>query len=75
MDNNTLEYSDYSENLTEFGNSEIDELDCPVYHENSDDWIDFFNFWIGGVLQTGIAIPGFLGKSIDIRIHSFLKHY
>ena len=37
-------------------------LDCPVYTETSDEWIDFFNFWVGGVFQSFVAIPGFIGK-------------
>lgn len=37
-------------------------LDCPLYTEKSDEWIDFFNFWVGGVTQTCIAVPGLLGN-------------
>ena len=40
-----------------------DMLDCPVYAGNSDQWIEFFSFWVGGVLQSCIAIPGFVGKT------------
>ena len=38
------------------------ELDCPIYTETSDEWINFFNFWVGGVFQSFVAIPGFIGK-------------
>lgn len=37
-------------------------LDCPIYTESGEYMINFFNFWIGGVFQSCIAIPGFLGK-------------
>ena len=37
-------------------------LDCPIYTDTSDEWIDFFNFWVGGVFQSFVAIPGFIGK-------------
>lgn len=39
-------------------------LDCPVYNEDGNVWINMFEFWIGGVLQTCIAIPGFVGNCI-----------
>ena len=48
-------------------NSSAADLDCPLYTETSDDWIDFFNFWIGGVIQSCIAIPGFIGKIPEIE--------
>ena len=43
-------------------------LDCPIYTENSDEWIDFFNFWVGGVFQSFVAIPGFIGKFFNTRV-------
>ncbi len=38
-------------------------LDCPVYDEGSDALIDSCNFWVEGVTQTSVAIPGLIGKS------------
>ena len=35
---------------------------CPVYNKNENALIDQFNVWIEGVMQTCVAIPGFLGK-------------
>ena len=40
----------------------IDYLDCPVYTENSDFYIEVVGFWVEGVLQTLLAIPGILGE-------------
>jgi len=38
-------------------------LDCPIYANNSEALIDSFKFWVEGVAQTCIAVPGFIGKS------------
>ncbi len=38
-------------------------LDCPVYTENDDVTIATVNFWVEGVIQTAVAIPGLLGES------------
>ena len=40
-------------------------LDCPVYGDTSEEWIDFYNFWVSGVLSTCIAIPGFIGELLQ----------
>jgi len=47
-------------NFTEISSNETLDLDCPVYTETSDEWIDFWNFWVGGVFQSFVAIPGFI---------------
>ena len=39
-------------------------LDCPIYTEDSKYWMEFINFWVGGVLQTLSIIFGFLGKKL-----------
>ena len=36
--------------------------DCPIYANDSEALIDSYRFWIEGVTQTSIAIPGFIGK-------------
>ena len=38
--------------------------DCPVYTNDSEALIDSYKFWIEGVTQTSIAIPGFIGKFV-----------
>ena len=40
----------------------LEDLDCPIYTNNSGDWIEYTNFWVSGVTSTCIAIPGFIGK-------------
>ncbi len=40
----------------------LEDLDCPVYTNNSEGWIDYANFWVSGVTSTCIAIPGFIGE-------------
>ena len=40
----------------------LEDLDCPVYTNNSEGWIDCANFWVSGVTSTCIAIPGFIGE-------------
>ena len=37
-------------------------LECPVYTEASKYWMEFINFWVGGVVQTLSIIFGFVGK-------------
>ena len=37
-------------------------LDCPVYTENSDYYIGQVGFWVEGVIQTAVGIPGIMGK-------------
>lgn len=37
-------------------------LDCPVYSNHSHRYIYLVDFWVEGVIQTTLAIPGFLGK-------------
>ena len=37
-------------------------LDCPIYTNTSDMLIDSFNFWVEGVTQTSVAIPGLIGE-------------
>ena len=39
-------------------------LDCPIYTEDSKYWMEFINFWVGGVVQTLSIIFGFLGKKL-----------
>ena len=43
----------------------IDDLDCPEYGEYSDYYIGQVNFWVEGVLQTALAIPGLIGKLLN----------
>lgn len=56
-----------NESESEAGNN----LTCPVYNEDGNVWINMFEFWIGGVLQTCIAIPGFVGKAsfLIVKVH------
>ena len=37
-------------------------LDCPIYTEDSEYWMEFINFWVGGVVQTLFILFGFVGK-------------
>ena len=39
-------------------------LDCPIYTEDSKYWMEFINFWVGGVVQTLSIIFGFVGKFV-----------
>ena len=41
-------------------------LDCPEYGNNSDYYIDEVHWWVEGVFQTTVAIPGLAGKSVDL---------
>ena len=52
----------------EIPSNETLDLDCPVYTETSDEWIDFWNFWVGGVFQSFVAIPGFIGKIFNTSV-------
>ena len=45
-----------------FNHSSNSTLDCLIYTKDDDDWIDFFNFWVGGVIQTLAILFGFFGK-------------
>ncbi len=36
--------------------------DCPVYGPYSDYYIDTVHFWVEGVLQTMLAVPGLIGE-------------
>ena len=52
-------------------------LDCPIYTDTSDEWIDFFNFWVGGVFQSFVAIPGFIGKffnTTNMDLKNFVRY-
>ena len=42
--------------------NESRDLDCPAYGNHSDYYIGQVNFWVEGVLQTALAIPGLIGK-------------
>ena len=48
-----MEHPNMTENST---------LDCPIYTENSEYWMEFINFWVGGVVQTLFILFGFVGK-------------
>jgi len=37
-------------------------LDCPVYTNSSAFLIEQVQFWVEGVIQTCVAIPGLMGK-------------
>ena len=41
-----------------------DDLDCPVYSEADTRLVEFFSFWVEGVLQTAFAILGILGNTV-----------
>eukprot|EP00093_Oithona_nana_P006238 06238.XXX_21480_19025_1 [CDS] Oithona nana genome sequencing. len=43
-------------------------LDCPIYTEDSKYWMEFINFWVGGVVQTLSIIFGFVGNLVFIFI-------
>lgn len=43
-------------------------LDCPVYGPYSDYYIQQVNFWVEGVIQTIVAIPGLIGKLHHYKI-------
>ena len=37
-------------------------LDCPVYGNNSDYYISQVHWWVEGVFQTTVAVPGLAGE-------------
>ena len=39
-------------------------LDCPIYTKDSEYWMEFINFWVGGVVQTLFILFGFVGKFV-----------
>ena len=49
-----------------FNHSSNSTLDCPIYTKEDDEWIDFFNFWVGGVIQTLAILFGFFGKLFTV---------
>ena len=51
-------------NVSNSTNGVADDLDCPVYDESDEKLLDFFSFWVAGVLQTLFAILGILGNTI-----------
>ena len=48
-------------------------LDCPIYTKDSEFWMEFINFWVGGVMQTLFIIFGFLGKFVTE--HTLFENY
>ena len=40
----------------------LSQLDCPVFSDQDLHLIEQFGVWIEGVVQTCVAIPGFMGK-------------
>ena len=48
-------------------------LDCPIYTKDSEFWMEFINFWVGGVVQTLFIIFGFLGKFVTE--HTLFENY
>lgn len=47
-----------------------DGLDCPIYGQNDEDFLEAFSFWVEGVLQTGFAILGIVGNIVASLIIS-----
>ena len=47
-------------------NSGVDFSDCPVFGDDSDYYIAEVSFWVEGVIQTAVAIPGLIGKQVSI---------
>ena len=43
-------------------NASLVELDCPVYGNNSDYYISEVHWWVEGVFQTTVAVPGLAGE-------------
>jgi len=39
-------------------------LDCPNYGDYGEQLVEASNFWVQGVLQTMIAVPGLLGEKV-----------
>ena len=48
-------------------------MDCPIYTKDSEFWMEFINFWVGGVVQTLFIIFGFLGKFVTE--HTLFENY
>ena len=46
-------------------------LDCPTYGNKSDHYINEVHWWVEGVFQTTVAIPGLAGKSMDVPRTAF----
>ncbi|TRY67647.1 hypothetical protein TCAL_15804, partial [Tigriopus californicus] len=47
------------------------DLDCPEYGPYSDYYIQQVRFWVEGVIQTIVAIPGLIGNGISDKLTSF----
>ena len=46
-------------------------LDCPIYTKDSEYWMEFINFWVGGVVQTLFILFGFVGKFVkEVKEHN-----
>ena len=49
-------------------------LDCPIYTKDSEYWMEFINFWVGGVVQTLFILFGFVGKFVkEVKEHNAKK--
>ena len=46
------------------GNQNSVILDCPNFSQSDNDLLDFFSFWVEGVLTTIVAILGIFGNTI-----------
>ena len=46
------------------GNQNSVILDCPKFSQSDNDLLDFFSFWVEGVLTTIVAILGIFGNTI-----------
>ena len=46
------------------GTHENSVLDCPKFSQADNDLLDFFSFWVEGVLTTIVAILGIFGNTI-----------
>ena len=46
------------------GTHENSILDCPKFSQADNDLLDFFSFWVEGVLTTIVAILGIFGNTI-----------
>ena len=51
--------------MAEGNDSNTSSLDCPVYGNYSDYYINQVHWWAEGVFQTTIAIPGLAGELDD----------
>lgn len=50
--------------MTSYEGHMVEYLDCPVYSEADKRLLNFFSFWVEGILTTAFAILGIFGNTI-----------